>query len=444
MSKLSLVGVVLLKCHYFKGIRRTQAPIDSLPTEIVCQILTSAIVETDTLRRGNVHRIHKPQLAAVCRHWRDIIVNTPHLWTFIELSPQWSIRSLLKAHVERSQECPLDIVCQGFRFEEEKTDGYDEALMDIMMPTVHRWRSLAITNDFEMCKVAVARLGRPVFPLLTHLSISRNRTHRPKFFHPECVPALKHLEACMTAVTHEFPPALEELTIGCSDFPEAIPRSLRIPSVQGLKALSFRGQTNLWRIQRDSIHLPLLTRLSFDVTYAEQLLRVLSVPNLTHVDYLQRHDETLFTAFNGIPSKWETVRELRLKIALHRTREDYHGGLTALCLATPKVRSVEIMAQHLDELFKDCRQAQYPIDRWAHLEKFTVIGGVHHLNEAGRYIVPWLQQRRDMGKSALKLSFLVKGDKAQLQTIVLDDIGQYCDGGDLRVEETIAGYWAAS
>ena len=316
----------------------------------------------------------------------------------------------------------------------------------MVLATTHRWRSLTITYNDSGCQFLIERLGRTVFPLLTHLSISRCGNDRPKFLYPECVPAIKHLETCITAFTPPFPSALEELAIGSPDLPMLRTScSLQIPSLQGLKALSFRGHTGEWRIRRGSIYLPLLTRLSFDVSHAEELLRIFSVPSLTHVNYLQRRYETMLAAFNGIPSKLENVHKLRLKLPSREsypTREDYHAGLIALCLAAPEVRGMEAMAYNLDELL-DCQQGVYPIDHWVHLEKFTVIGDVYQLNEMGRYIAPWLKQRRNMGKPALKLSFtLVRGDKAELETFILDDIGQYCGRVDLRMEETFRTFLA--
>ncbi|KIM52550.1 hypothetical protein SCLCIDRAFT_32559 [Scleroderma citrinum Foug A] len=165
------------------------------------------------------HRIRKPELAAVCHRWRDIIVNTPLLWTFIELSPDWTIMSLLKAHVERSQECPLVIVCHGARW--TSRDGpYDyNASLDIMVPTVHRWRSLTLADHYDGNRILADRLhdGRTVFPLLTHVFITcYDKWYRPDFLHPDYVPALKHLEAPITHFTPMHPPfspALEEITI---------------------------------------------------------------------------------------------------------------------------------------------------------------------------------------------------------------------------------------
>ena len=442
-SQASAGCPVLLKCHCFKGIdRQTQAPIDSLPTEIVCEILTTAI-ET-TLPLCDAHRVRKPELAAVCRRWRDIILNTPLLWTYIELSRKWSTTSLLKAHIARSRECPLVIVCHG----NCTRSNHYKLFVDILVTTVHRWRSLTMMisdNHHTGCNILTDRFGCTVFPLLTHLSMPGFwRLERPKFLCPEYFPALKHLEASIATFTTNhspFPFALEELTI--CDFWVWTSRSLQFLSFQGLKALSFCGYTMKGQIQPDSVHLPLLTRLSFYVSHAEELLRVLSTPSLTHLVYQQQHRETLFTAFNGIPSKWMNVHELMLQLETsdyHARPEDYHVGLTALCFAAPEVRSMEVMAEDLGELLACRPWGVYPIDHWVHLEKFTVIGDVRQLNEKGGHIVPWLKQRRHMGKPVLKLSFLVNGDEADsLDMIVLDDIGQYCDGVDWRVE-TVSRY----
>ena len=437
--KLSVYCPVLLKFHCFKGIdRQTQAPIDSLPTEIVCKILTTAI-ET-TLPRGDAHRIRKPELAAVCRRWRDIIVNTPLLWTYIEISPKWLIMSLLKAHVKRSRECPLVIVCHHLSQKARLGTYHDEILaLDFVFATVHRWRSLTLIGYSIGGAHLTSKFSCTVFPLLTHLSIQHDLMCRP-ILHPEHVPALKYLETSMSAFIPNAPcpPALEELTI--DSFCPWPSRSLELLSLQGLKALSFCGHTGEERIQPDIVHLPLLTRLSLNVSHAKQLLRILSAPSLTRIIYQQKDSETLFTAFNGIPSKWANVHELGLRLvewgfSNRHQREDYCVGLTALCLAAPEVRSIEVMAEDLDQLLA-CQQGVYPIEHWVHLEQFTVIGRVHWLNEKWfHYIVRWLKKRRAMRKPVLKVSFLMNGDKAELNRIVLDDIGQYCDGVDLHIME---------
>ena len=79
--------------------------------------------------------------SAVCRRWRDIILNTPLFWTFIQISPEWLRTSLLKAHVARSRECPLVIICLGSNWISAKASYY-AALLDIVIATSHRWRSL--------------------------------------------------------------------------------------------------------------------------------------------------------------------------------------------------------------------------------------------------------------------------------------------------------------
>jgi len=434
---VSIVGTcpVLLKCHCSKGIRQTQASIDSLPNEIVCKILT-IVIET-TLPRGDAHRIRKPKLAAVCRRWRDIILNTPLLWTYIEISPKWLIMSLLKAHVERSLECPLVIVCRSLGWTSRSiTSNHDETLaLDIVVATVHRWRSLTLTEYCIGGTLLTDKFDCTVFPLLTHLSIPHDLACRSIFLHHEHVPALKYLEATMAAFIPNlnvlpFPPTLQELTIDSSWYWTS--RSLEFLSFQGLKALSFCGYTGEERIQPDSVHLPVLTRLSLDVSHARQLLRIFSAPSLTHLVYQQQPYETLFTAFNGIPSKWANVGLQLSERRWNRIREDFRVGLIALHLAAPEVRSMEVMA---DEVHLACQLGGvYPIDHWVHLEQFTIVGYVDELNKVGRYIVPWLRQRRDTGKPALKLSFLINGNKAELNRIVVDDVSQYCDGVDLRVE----------
>jgi len=474
---LSCLGTRLLKCHFFSE-SSSELPLEgtsssttatealqehviryetrlakrvkftrtqgSLPNELLCQILKITIETTPA--QSDPHRVQKYELATVCRRWRDIIFNTPLFWTLIRVAPTWR-KALVKVHLERSRQCPLDLVFAGFRSETEFN-----TFLNIVMPTTHRWRSLAIFSQGTINTLFILqRFDCAAFPLLTLLSIPnlpptvwRDRywiPYYPKILYPENVPGLKSLE-----IRHDFsppddlrfPPTLERLSVHIAFYriyTDKATRWLQSSSLQGLKALSLRGYIAHLQMQPNSIHLPRLVYFSCEVIEARDLLEGLVAPNLTHVNYIQSHFESLCEALGGIQSKWASVRELSFRFE----RIGYPRAYTLrdLCLAAPNLRGLEVMEQNLGS-FLGPEDGLRPIDRWEHLERFVIISDVQKLGSMRRRLVPWLKERMKFGRPALEVFFAFTDPRqVKLDRGALDKVGKYCRGIGFCMEEEI-------
>ncbi|KAG1726288.1 hypothetical protein EDB19DRAFT_1857924 [Suillus lakei] len=104
------IAALLASLSVLRSRRNTFASIFSLPPEILATIFTYIVEEvnlkiyTGTPRRGGAPTsmivIH------VCRHWRQVALECPSLWTFIDsLSARWVVTML-----ERSKEAALVVI----------------------------------------------------------------------------------------------------------------------------------------------------------------------------------------------------------------------------------------------------------------------------------------------------------------------------------------------
>ena len=390
------------------------------------------------------HRVQKHELATVCRRWRDAVVNSPAFWSSIQLVPKWRI-AWVKIHIERSCQCPLDLVlsCPA-RIHGARSNF--TALLNIMTPTMHRWRSITILpNDDNL--FILEQLDSTVFPMLEHFSISTlpltheyrqsrygyQTPHYPRLFYPENAPRLRSLEICerefLSPNDFRLSPSLQKVSLFLGfDLDKDMKRIAWLNSLwmQNLKALSLQGSTSHWKIEPNSIHLPFLTYLSLKVSDARALLRAFIVPSLVRVDYYQSWSETVLYTFNTIQSKWASVRDLRfqiIRLLIHRCRV----GLMALCRTAPGVRDLEIIEADLSD-FLDSEDGVCPMDQLEYLEKFTIVADVNKFRDMRERLLPWLKKRSEFGKSSLKVTFSFTNPRnVELEQDTLEEIGRYCD-----------------
>ena len=416
-------------------LQRSQALVNSLPDELLCEILKMTIGGTPY-----GHRVRKYALINVCYHWREIILNTPKFWSFIRLD--WS-KSLVEAHVKRSCQCPLDIVLDGSHHLLRMATSDIDVVLNVLIPTAHRWNTLTIEERFPHALSILNKLDSTVFPILTSLSISQLSTSKsdprpPRLLSPKNLPMLKDLTLWGVPVTSDFqiPPTLERLTLFLRS---AFRLNTWLPVLSRLKALSLDGNTEYLPLQPDSIHLPLLARFTCSVTQAEPFLQALLAPNLTHVVYVQSSCESLLHTFNRTRPKWKSVRELTLPVSKNvRAAPDYSSGLSCLCLVTSEIRGVEVMDYVLNDLL-DVSFDPCPIDQWECLERVAIVSSVGRFKSMMQKIVPWLERRKNTGKPRLKLGFSLKQDRiVKLNEALFEEIGKFCDEVDFRIDERIA------
>lgn len=143
------------------------SPISTIPLEILIQIFESFILLQRDARPlpSNSASIF---LSHVTRHWREVVLKTPTLWTKISLSNH-SSRVYIQTCLQRSGECGLDICIRPF----EKTVAVDE-LFTLLIAEVHRWRSLTVdVHTRELCHGILdqLRIRTLAAPLLQSLDI---------------------------------------------------------------------------------------------------------------------------------------------------------------------------------------------------------------------------------------------------------------------------------
>ncbi|KAK7469178.1 hypothetical protein VKT23_003669 [Stygiomarasmius scandens] len=154
----------------------------------------------------------------VCRHWREVAINTPNLWTTVAFAIGIPLDQP-RVWIERSKGHPLDIIIDCTSPDEEDADDIDDALflvnsdgdvapgssitaaatavtenasrnheqsqakhmtneditriLDVIVPDVDRWRTLEVTaNVYEGIYTILERLSQcPAAPLLEMLQM---------------------------------------------------------------------------------------------------------------------------------------------------------------------------------------------------------------------------------------------------------------------------------
>ncbi|KAH7099478.1 hypothetical protein BKA62DRAFT_307443 [Auriculariales sp. MPI-PUGE-AT-0066] len=101
-------------------------------------------------------------LGSVCKQWRDLVLQTPELWSFICAHEYQSSDEYFSIYLERSREHALDvwITQDGVTNQEEETSDFFKWL-HLLQQGSHRWRRIRV--DF----VAEQRLDRSEFGALS-------------------------------------------------------------------------------------------------------------------------------------------------------------------------------------------------------------------------------------------------------------------------------------
>ncbi|TDL23289.1 hypothetical protein BD410DRAFT_721536 [Rickenella mellea] len=108
----------------------------------------------------------------VCKHWTEVALNTPVLWSRITVSNH---DSLIKARrkLSRSKSVPLDI-CVQFSPRMDHSGATTESLihaMDILRPSIWRWRSFRLAVPNRPQAHAALMQCREAAPILEDLSV---------------------------------------------------------------------------------------------------------------------------------------------------------------------------------------------------------------------------------------------------------------------------------
>lgn len=146
---------------------RLHSPVHRLPSELLASIFTMGVMsieEDDSLLLTT--------LMLVCRHWKEVALGTPLLWSRIVTGIH---RPLSKAFrkLERSKSIPLHI-CVDFDPKVDNGTVTTDSIvrtMDLLRTSIWRWKSFRLTvPDRPQALAALMRCKDPA-PLLEVLSI---------------------------------------------------------------------------------------------------------------------------------------------------------------------------------------------------------------------------------------------------------------------------------
>ncbi|KAG8914407.1 hypothetical protein FRC01_004092 [Tulasnella sp. 417] len=150
------------------------AHIGSLPAELLSLIFFITFEEIKTSSVSTWEDAATPpdllNILLVCSHWKEVAVATPSLWTFIEIHGKGfrRVRERVRRNLERSKNCPLDVVRRGLTGHPE-TLGACDTLFEEVAQHAHRWRTLYFQNFFTL---EPDLLGQMHMPHLVSLAIT--------------------------------------------------------------------------------------------------------------------------------------------------------------------------------------------------------------------------------------------------------------------------------
>ncbi|KAG8710159.1 hypothetical protein FRC08_017542 [Ceratobasidium sp. 394] len=120
--------------------------INTLPPEILALVFT--LSRSRSCARITKEQVEFHDLAAVCTYWRRVALDTPVLWSHVDVGPN-TPEGLTQLLLKRSKEVPIDV--HAFepgpppdypRTTEEEVDS----TIDILVPHMHRVRGLEVES----------------------------------------------------------------------------------------------------------------------------------------------------------------------------------------------------------------------------------------------------------------------------------------------------------
>ena len=389
---------------------RQRPPIHRLPAELLVSILDLAI-----LVHPNCHQ-RKWQLAQVSRRWRDIILDNPIFWTTITLTTL--DHSAIRTHLKRSGNLFLDIVIKV----EETPSGIFDTLqyirLPIVMPHVHRWRSLevfdggGVTHDNSLWTIGeyiedhieeFPSLKRAIIPGTASIAY-------PNFLSLAHVPLLEHLELDECQGWEDFAPpsTLKTLKLNFEECASHYPLFPYLIPTQTLTTLSLSGGRTGWSLQPNSIEFPVLETLILVISGSSDFLQAIIAPNLEHFEYRPCYVDSPSLVFGGLRAKFTSVHHITFSDFTDRASDD--PCALPLCEAFPNVRHAELAPQDLTGLLmvRPCSAESthnnlYPIDVWKDLQSLTLRGPSDEWIDSLEQLPGWLLRRQKSGLPRLRI-----------------------------------------
>ncbi|KAI6161139.1 hypothetical protein EDD17DRAFT_1590178 [Pisolithus thermaeus] len=310
-------------------------------------------------------------------------MDTPSIWSEINLRRYEGRPRLLKLHLERSRQIPLTVSLHD-----------DQPELDVILLHVSRIRALRI---FGGAPDILNRFASLTFPALEFLLVDLNSEFVDLLLSLYSrTPALKclHLHGLYEPLLLTDPAA--------GHLNSSTPRNMY--PVESLTELSLRGAIDDWRLTPNSIHFPVLECLALRINYPVSFLEAIVAPKLERFEFSRSFKILpIHSAFNGPTSKFDNVRHL-ICSASPRPEMVWQGALDLakeFCYVFPGVHHARIHMQYLCPLFSPCRTVHHPhdhhspIDNWTHLETLEIQD--LDSNQVDMHFMDWFTKRRDLG-----------------------------------------------
>ncbi|KAL0952971.1 hypothetical protein HGRIS_007182 [Hohenbuehelia grisea] len=167
---------------------RTRRPFNELAPELKIAIFTFCLPDHATNRDGSsCFTIHTLRL--VCKDWRDIISESPELWSFVRICSRHPVlRDWLWLQLDQSQVSPLTVEIDG----QATRKGFQKLVQQICT-YAPRWKTIILFPQADLVKYLNSQMI-PSFPLLECLEVVFEtcvRSQIPKGI--LCAPKLRQL-----------------------------------------------------------------------------------------------------------------------------------------------------------------------------------------------------------------------------------------------------------
>ncbi|KAI5897185.1 uncharacterized protein SCHCODRAFT_02534195 [Schizophyllum commune H4-8] len=330
--------------------RAPASSIGRLPLELLSEIFLYSAARHRRMHQGRV--ILRRLLTQICRSWRFAALGTVWLWNDIVVNTgdNDSAYNLLRLQLERSKQCPLDVLLYHDEDEDLQLDSRNTTRSwELVLQHSHKWRNLRIENidgkDFE------TMTRRPVhLPLLKTLVVASDLFYPSPILFDTLADAPRLFIVSLTIADLRgplrFPPGwrLRSLTL---DLDRVLNYAHCMPMLRGTEhtlehlkiEIAFCMDTQDLSAE-GTICMPKLKRLRY-TSYGRFLTKRIEVPGLASLKIKDSYgDLPCMTPVGGGAHTGLSLRRLT-KLVLEDARWDTTPFLDALRHA-PNVRYLEI------------------------------------------------------------------------------------------------------
>ncbi|KAJ4490680.1 hypothetical protein J3R30DRAFT_121147 [Lentinula aciculospora] len=149
---------------------RNRCYVNYLPVELLREVFIYLLPDQD----WRLQDTPPPQLLLVqiCSYWRNVALTYPRLWsTFMVVSPIKRHIPMIKLWLKRSGQYPLTLYIDHHNSDAEETIMTTNAVIELLRPHVHRWKSATFFFFAEYIQSSFLALPHDEYPLLETLSL---------------------------------------------------------------------------------------------------------------------------------------------------------------------------------------------------------------------------------------------------------------------------------